>query len=178
MDNNASYRLSNLDIDVPFQNGVFHSGLYRFSNNFPLSPPFYVGISPSDTQAKMEFWDTVSCSPQKIVPCIWEQTIFVWRFLCMSEHWTRDRYMNNIWTKFSKFSAKFFFTNFWQSCLYIRNAGSTTTHSCHFLLVILPSCSRSCLDWTVIGRLDGCQKRQTRLGTPNSVTRGLPIGKK
>ena len=60
MDNNASYRFCNLDIDVPFQNGVFHSGLYRFLNNFPLSPPFYVGISPSDTQAKMEFWDTVT----------------------------------------------------------------------------------------------------------------------
>ena len=30
--------------------------------NFPLSPPFFVGIFNSDTQVKMEFWDTESTS--------------------------------------------------------------------------------------------------------------------
>ena len=33
--------------------------MYRFLNdNFPLSPPFYVRIFPSDTQTKMELWGT------------------------------------------------------------------------------------------------------------------------
>ena len=74
--NNASYNrhknallyLCNLHIDAPFQNRVFHSGLYRFLNdNFPLSPPFYAIIFPSDTQTKMEFWDTARPSDKFLI---------------------------------------------------------------------------------------------------------------